>query len=283
VSLVATFTANAQARGTSGGANGSACRPSGQLIQMPDLREASGAVFGRDGRVWTHNDSGEPVLFALDDKGAVVSRVRVTGASVEDWEAITAGPCPGGNCLYIGDIGDNEARRRQITVYRVPEPARGAASVAVSGAFRGTYPDGAHDAEALFIADGRLHVVTKGETGPVAVYRFPASPDAGATVRLERVGEIAGKVAPDDRITDAAVTPDGRTLALRTLSSLVFYDTASFVKGQWDIGQRVDLKPLAEAQGEGVALGPGNTVYLIGEGGGGNRAGTFLRFVCAGR
>jgi hypothetical protein len=39
----------------------------------------------------------------------------------------------------------------------------------------------------------------------------------------------------------------------------------------------VDLKPLKEPQGEGVALGNG-TIFLAGEGGG--RAGTFARFAC---
>jgi hypothetical protein len=273
--------AAAQTRGTSGGANGNPCSPGGQLTRMDGLREASGVAVGRTGTLWVHNDSGEPILFALDEKGTVTGRVRVTGANVEDWEAITSGPCATGTCLYVGDIGDNDARRRRITVYQVPEPAAGASSAAVSAVFHATYPDGAHDAEAMFIAGGRLHIVTKGEPGPMAVYRFPAQPQAGATARLERVGQpMADRVGPEERITDAAVSPDGATIALRTLSSLVFYRAADFVRGEWLAGQRVDLRPLGEAQGEGLALGPNGEVYLLGEGGGGNRPGTFVRFTC---
>jgi phage tail tape-measure protein len=38
------------------------------------------------------NDSEEPVIYALDATGVVTGRVRVTGATVEDWEAIAGGP-----------------------------------------------------------------------------------------------------------------------------------------------------------------------------------------------
>jgi hypothetical protein len=85
------------------------CRPTGPLVRLPGLRGASGlTVSGRvPGRLWTHNDSGEPVLFALDPRGSVTGRVRLTGAAVEDWEAIAAGPCGADSCLYMADIGDN--------------------------------------------------------------------------------------------------------------------------------------------------------------------------------
>jgi hypothetical protein len=66
---------------------------------VPELSEGSGvaASLRSPGRLWAHNDSGEPVLVALDPKGAAVGRVRVSGAKVEE--------------------------RPSITIYRVPEPA----------------------------------------------------------------------------------------------------------------------------------------------------------------
>ena len=44
-------------------------------------------------------------------------RVAVTGATVSDWEDLALGSCGGASCLYIGDIGDNGARRKSITVF----------------------------------------------------------------------------------------------------------------------------------------------------------------------
>lgn len=259
------------------------CRPTGPLVRIPALPEASGLAISRraPGRLWAHNDSGEPVVVALDARGSVTGRVRLTGASVEDWEAIAVGPCGTGSCLHVGDIGDNNARRKRITIYRLPEPDGTNGSASVADVFHASYPDGPHDAEALLIGgDGRLHVVTKGETGPIAIYRFPAQLKSGATVTLERVGSDAGKPDSQSRITDGAISPDGQWAVLRTRSALTFYRAADLLAGQWRAANRVDLTSLKEAQGEGVALGADNTVFLAGEGGGKGQPGSFARFSC---
>jgi hypothetical protein len=223
-------------------------------------------------------------VVALDARGSVIGRVRLMGAAVEDWEAIAVGPCGTGSCLYVGDIGDNEARRKRITIYRLPEPDGASGSASVADVFHATYPNGPHDAEALLIgADGRIHIITKGETGPVALYRFPAQLKSGATVTLERVGSGAGKADAKSRITDGAVSPDGQWAALRTKSALTFYRTADLLAGQWRAANRVDLTSLKETQGEGLALGADNTVFLAGEGGGKGQPGSFARFSCAPR
>lgn len=225
------------------------------------------------------------MLFALDARGSVAGRVQVSGARVEDWEAIAVGPCGSGSCIYVADIGDNEAGRNRITIYRVPEPQSATGSAAVEDVFHATYPDGPHDAEALLITgDGRLHIVTKGETGPLAIYRFPAQLKSGASMRLERVGAPAsGKLAAASRITDGAVSPDGQWIVLRTRSALSYYRASDLLGGQWRVANRVDLTPLKEPQGEAVALGADNTVFVAGEGGGKGQPGTFARFTCAPR
>src|SRR5690349_13051881 len=88
------------------------------------LPEASGvAASSSHGLLWSFNDSAEPALVALDPEGNVKGRVRVTGASVNDWEDISAGACGARRCLYIADIGDNRASRTAVTLYRVPEPS----------------------------------------------------------------------------------------------------------------------------------------------------------------
>jgi len=116
------------------------CRPTGPLVKVPGLSEASGLAISRrtPGRLWTHNDSGEPVVVALDARGSVTGRVRLTGAAVEDWEAIAVGPCGTGSCLHVGDIGDNEAERKRITIYRLPEPEGVSGSAAVSDVLHAT-------------------------------------------------------------------------------------------------------------------------------------------------
>jgi hypothetical protein len=258
------------------------CRPAGPIARLAGLSEASGLAISKrvPGRFWTHNDSGKPVLVAIDTKGAVTQRVALTGVSIADWEAVAVGPCPAGSCVYVADIGDNAGKRKTIAVYRVPEPAAGVQTVAVTDVFHATYPDRAHDAEALLVApDARLYIVTKGDTGPVALYRFPTDLRGGATVQLERVGKPirSGKAA--ERITDGSMSPDGQWTVLRSRTSLAFYRTADLVAGNFREHKRVDLTVLGETQGEGVAFGSDNMVYLAGEGGKG-QPGTFAQFIC---
>jgi hypothetical protein len=263
------------------------CRSTGAMARLSGLQEASGLALSRrvPGRLWTHNDSGEPVLFALDANGAITSRLRLAGAAVVDWEAIAVGPCPGGSCIFVADIGDNDAKRKRITVYRLPEPAAGVSGqVQVTGVFHATYPDGPHDAETLLVTpDGTLIVVTKGDTGPVALYRFPREMLSGATVKLERAGppREPGLAGRNDKITDGDISPDGEWIVLRSTSELFFYRTGDLLNGVWRDPRRVALATLGEPQGEGVAVGAANTIYLAGEGGGKSQPGTFARLACA--
>jgi hypothetical protein len=262
---------------------GGQCTAAGSLVRLPGLSEASGLAISRrtPGRLWTHNDSGQPVLVALDSRGAVAGHVRVAGARVEDWEAVAVGSCDAGSCVYIGDIGDNEAKRRRITVYQIPEPTHSSGTVTVSGVFHATYPDGAQDAESLFAAAGKLYVVTKGETGPAAVYGFPDKLQGGATVQLERVARISSKVDADSRLTDGSASPDGDWIVLRSRSELMFYRSAELLGGQARPAFTTPLASLKEPQGEGVALGADNSVFVAGEGGGKGQPGTFAHLTCA--
>lgn len=261
------------------------CRASGALVRIPDLPEASGVAVSRrsPGRLWAHNDSGEAVLVALDTEGSVTGRVRVSGMKIDDWEAVAVGACPGGSCIYIADIGDNEAERERITIHRVPEPSN-EDSIAVKDTFHATYPDGAHDAETLLVApDGGLFIVTKGETDAVGLYRFPRELRPGATHQLERVGKprASGKASKTERITDGAVSPDGTWVILRTGQSFALHPSADLFAGNWTDAGRVDLKAIGEAQGEGVAIAADGTVYLTGEGGGKSQPGTFAKYSCS--
>jgi len=261
------------------------CTPVGALQRIPELPEGSGLAASRrtPGRFWSHNDSGEPVLFALDGSGRLVGRLAISGAAVEDWEAVAVGPCPAGSCIYVGDIGDNDAERERITVYRLTEPAEATGEVTISEVFHATYPDGAHDAESLLVTlEGRLLVVTKGDTGPVSLYRFPNELRNGSTVRLERIGEPRepGQPSESDRITDGGVSPDGQWIVLRSTRALTFYRAVDLVAGNWRVAGRVGMSSLGEPQGEGVTFASVDAVYVMGEGGDKNQPGTFARLTC---
>ena len=92
---------------------------------------------------------------------------------------------------------------------------------------------------------------------------------------------MSGKPDAESRITDGAVSPDGQWVVLRTKTSLSFYRASDLLAGQWRVANRIDLTSLKEPQGEGVALGADNTVFVAGEGGGKGQQGTFAGFTCA--
>ena len=251
------------------------CTAASELAYIRGAAEASGIAVSRrtPGLLWTHNDSGQPVLHAVDASGTVKGHVQVTGARVVDWEDLAAGPCPEGSCLYIADIGDNNRSRRSITIYRIPEPRPDQSASDLADVWNATYPDGAHDAEALFAAGNALFVVTKDESSATALYRLPLLPKGGREARLELVSRLAL-----DRITGASVSPDGTWVALRTNDLGLFYRTADLIDGRAAASRPFDLTAVGEPQGEGIAIGGEGLVYLAGEGGG--KGGTLAALRC---
>ncbi|HEY7770199.1 hypothetical protein [Longimicrobium sp.] len=260
------------------------CTPQGGTRPLGDeVHESSGvAVSGAHaGIFWTHNDSGDPLLYAIDAQGRMAGTVRVTGAQVQDWEDVSRAPCPGGNCLFVADIGDNQAKRPFVTVYRVREPAPSDTASAPAEAIRLRYPDGAQDAEAMFVLNGAIHIVTKGETGPIAVYRAPVSAAPGEPSTLERTRNVTpDKVKRSERITGADASPDGRWVAMRTLDDVVIYAAAELIGSAPLAPRRVSVKSLGEKQGEGIGFTPDGSLVLTSEGGKKEDAATFARLGC---
>jgi hypothetical protein len=254
--------------------NASPCTISSGPTRLQGIGEASGLTLSRKtpDLLWSHNDSGAPVLFGLDRSG-VRMQVRVPKATVTDWEDISAARCPSGDCLYIADIGDNRRIRRNVTVYRVAEPGPAAAETSPPEIFTASYPDGPHDAEALFVLDSGLFIITKDEAG--VLYRLPQPLTTNGPMTFQRVGTLGFR-----RVTDADASPDGRVVAVRTNDEVVFYRATDLTDGGGaPRGIRTSLRALKEPQGEGVALDGVRDVYLASEGTG--RAGTLTSLRCS--
>jgi hypothetical protein len=203
-------------------------------VASSEIDEASGIAASRrtDGVWWVDNDSGDSArLFAVGDDGRDLGEFDLAGASAVDWEAVAVGPGPqpGVSYLYAGDIGDNGGTRTAIQVYRVPEPAvAGAPGVhTLTGVetLALVYPDGPHDAEALFVDPrfGSLFVVTKDLVGGVGhVFSAPAGLAAGSTTTLTPVATVS--LGPGQGVTGADITPRGDVIALRTYLGVHLYE-----------------------------------------------------------
>ena len=228
------------------------------------VTESSGVAVSRrsPGVLWTHNDSGDPsYLFATDTTGAVRGTFSVTGARNIDWEDIALGPCEGSSCLYLADTGDNRERRGSVSVYRVPEPdlpadrPKRVRPTARAHALTFRYPDGPHDVEAMWVSPaGDVHLVTKGRSGPVRHYRISAAAwTSGRPVVPELVERLPLPVRSKlDLVTAAALSPDGRIVAVRTYGAVYFFlATGTGRLEAHPVSRGCDVRSLG-IQGEGV-------------------------------
>ena len=242
-------------------------------VSLPGLVESSGLAVGRrnPGVLWSHNDSGNAaVLFAFNTRGALQGQVRVPVAT-RDWEDVSAARCGSKDCLYIADIGDNRRVRQQVTIYRVPEPAPADSDTARPEVFIATYADGPHNAEAMFVIDEDLFIVSRDRSG--LVYRSRLTNGSHA-LRFERAGQLNLS-----QVSDAETSTDGASVAVRTSDEVVLYRTAEVMAGKFSPYLSIPIGGLREAQGEAVAL-DGNMLYLSSEGGF-SRCGSFLSLRCS--
>jgi len=244
-------------------------------LEAEALNESSGlaASSRHPGVFWTHNDSGgAPVLYAMDARGTHLGAVRVSGATAKDWESIAARD----GLLYVGDVGNNANRRKDLAVHVVPEPDVAADSVAVERTVRFRYPDQTEfppaarnfDAEALFHDGDDLYLLTKhrGDT-ETTLYRFPRAPfetDARATVLTKLATfDVGGADAPfGGMVTAADLRGDGERLAVLTYHALFVFDRPEAPE-RWLEAPRLvlPLDPATAAQCEALAWDGDDLVF----------------------
>ena len=261
-------------------------------VGSPELIEISGIAASRqhDDVLWAHNDSGDtPRVFAMSMRGEHLATYALAGAEAIDWEdmAIGPGPVEGVDYLYLADIGDNDAVRPEIAVYRVREPDVGtdatpAAELADVEKLTLRYPGAAHDAETLLVdpVRGDLLIVTKEVRGGNAlVFRTPGTLAAGTTATLEQVAEIdfsalrsQVQIPPDapplvsglPRLaTGGDVSPAGNLVAIRTYST-VWVWTRPEGAPLWEsfAGAPCEGASTIEQQGEALGFDADGTGYI---------------------
>lgn len=223
-------------------------------ITDPRLAELSGLSVSGE-QMLAINDGGEQVEVFVLDAACAVTEVHTAPIDPYDPEDMAIGP---DGTVWLADVGDNNANRTTVALLAV----RPDGSTAV---YRLTYPDGAHDAEALLLApDGTPYVVTKEVLGASGVYRPVAEMVDGGTVGLGKVATVTvtftgtpgGPVGQAGQllITGGAVAGDGAHLALRTYTDAYVWPlVGSDVAGAFATSPvRI---PLPESpQGEAIAF-----------------------------
>ena len=243
------------------------------------INEASGLVASRrDPRLlWTMNDEGAPYLYAVDHDGDHRGRLNIDDAKNRDWEDLGAFVHEGEPYIVVADIGDNEARRRFVTLYVVHEPdlsddRKQKQKAAWRIDFR--YEDGPRDAEAIAVdaPNRRVLVLSKREI-PAALYEVPLFPGDDDVAVAKRLGAVDSLPQPSRR--DVAIAPhidtwywqpsgmdlshDGTAAIVLTYSAIYLYRR----EGGEDWYATLRRAPLAFGLGnireaESIAFAPGD-------------------------
>lgn len=230
----------------------------GFTIKDPRITESSGLAASRQhpGIYWTHNDSDDGAyLYAVDGAtGETVATLTLTGVGrPRDVEAVSIGP---DDQIFVGDIGDNLGGAwDHVWIYRLPEPEELKDQTVRATQYVVEYSDGARDAESLVVhpRTGRAYIIDKNEAGG-HLYEGPAKLSSSGTNVFEPVAAV-----PDLEATDAALSPDGERLVVRSYFGSLAYD--------WNDGRikrtgRLGVPSLG--QGESVTYTADGTKVMFG-------------------
>lgn len=290
-------------------ASNSACPVCGKpqnLGNLPEnLAEGSGLGVSRlhPGVFYSMNDSPPTDIrvTAFKETGSMVASFKLQNVQSDqgfgkggqgDVESWGTGPCSPGEdtyCIFIADIGHNCARpsekctyhRKLYSIMRFAEPqtlpAGGAEVSLAAERFWFRYPDGVHDAEAMFVTpEGKIYLVTKEDEGKSQIFLLPEL-RLGSTVDARQVGTIS---PPYGQLlfTGASYKKNGdwHGISLRTYSNIFYYPIAP---GQ-AVEDALKAKPcdlpagdLVQAEGVGW-MADGSGYLTITEAGDGAKPGT---------
>lgn len=153
------------------------------------ITESSGVTYA-DGKLWTHNDSGNPPeLFSIDTSdGHTLQRIVVDNYPNVDWEDITTDD----DYIYVGDHGNNKGNRIDLKVLKIAKSAitPGATAHVNAQAISFSYTDQSsfvasnannYDCEALMSRGDSLYIFTKDRGDKqTRVYKMPKTPGSYA-------------------------------------------------------------------------------------------------------
>jgi hypothetical protein len=245
-----------------------------QIGSLPAvLGETSGLEISGANLIWSHNDSGgEPVLYGVDTLGNVVRSITISNATNADWEDITRDD--DGN-MYIGDFGNNENKRQNLHIYKIPDPATITGNTVTAQVINFKYADQTafppadvqknYDLEAMVYFNDSLFLFTKNRTIPfdgfTRLYKLPVTPGTFTATFVDRF--FTGNDPLTSQITAADVSPDKKRLVLLSYGNI--YCFSNFQGSQFFKGQLTRLSFNGVTQKEGICFVDNCKVYISDE------------------
>jgi len=243
------------------------------LTNLPkSLKESSGIEnLKGDDNFWMINDSGNTnELFELTELGGIKQTVTVENAKNNDWEDLAS---DGKDKIFIGDFGNNNNKRRNLTIY----------SIAISSISNGKvsadkitfhfedqvkFPPKKKyrnfDVEAFVYKNGYFYLFTKNRSshfnGMTKLYKVPAQT---GNYSAQLISEF--KTCTDSKtclVTGAAISDDNKKLVLLTHDKLFLF--TDFIGDDFFNGAIIKINLYHNTQKEAICF-KGDDIYIADE------------------
>ncbi len=216
------------------------CTNYGQLTfitKLPKkLDENSGIVSLNGSNVWFIEDTGNSNdIFNVDLNGNILKRLEVKNADNIDWEDLTKDEK--GN-VYIGDFGNNNNKRKDLVIYKIPNPAIEKGKKINAQRIYFKYPEQTKfppkkknllfDAEAMFYNNKHLYIITKNRASPFSgkafLYRVPTEP---GNYNAELIAYFSTCTDGNTcKITSADISPNRKKIVLLSNGKLWVFNNS---------------------------------------------------------
>jgi hypothetical protein len=237
-----------------------------------ELREVSGMTYV-NGKLWAIQDNGNTTeLFQLSDEGKILKKIKLEFVKNHDWEAITHDN--DGN-LYIGDFGNNDNLRKNLAIYKINKADLNKNSIGKLETIFFNYGDQKdfppkkkelfYDCESFFYKNGFFYLFTKNRSknfdGTSYVYLIANKPEK-QTISLQTTFITCDKYN-SGAITDAALSPDGKTFVLLSNKRMWIYSDFKDAKSVKSVNKKI--KFATYTQRESVTFKNNNTLFISDE------------------
>lgn len=238
------------------------CSNYGQLEVVTDLpsslEEISGMATYNDSTVWALEDNGnKDEIYQINFKGEILKSLQIKNGDNDDWEDMAMDQA--GN-LYIADIGNNANARKNLVIYKLPNPTIETGDKIDAEQIEFNYPDQKefppkedrllYDAEALFHHENSLYIITKNRSKPFkGEAHIYSVPDTAGKYEATFVGSFIPctdwKIC---QITSIDISPKGDKVVVLSYGKLFVFTEFTwndFSKGKLqeiDLGARTQLE-----------------------------------------